>query len=132
VVSFYTATSALSEVIADDSVPLPCRKKLLSVPMRGEKTHEFQNIDDIRYMTGFQVETMTPRTYQAAHREIKRRADRNGMFVEFPADSSNDLPAFTYINHEILPKGLHVMSFHALSGISTFVKTQSIFEIIEK
>lgn len=132
VVGFYVGRSALSEAIADDSVPLPSRKKLLSVPMRGEKTYEFHDIEDIRYMTGFQVETMTQRTYQAAHRDIKRRAEKNGMFVEFPADSHDDLPAFTHLSYEILPKGLHVMSFHALSGISTFVKTQSIFEIIRK
>ena len=130
VVGFYTKSSALSEAIADDSVPLPSRKNILSVPIRGEKTHEFHNIEDIRYMMGFQVEAMTPRTYQAAHRDIKRRAEKTGMLVEFPAESSNDLTAFTYLSHEILPKGLHIMSFHALSGISTFVKTQSIFEIV--
>lgn len=132
VVSFFSGDSALSEVIAPKKAMLPTRSLLHNQPLRKEKVFEHNTTCGLKYISSFQVERMSSRIMRASHRDFSRCSKPSGRLINFRDDQHGALSGFTYYSYELLPAGLHVMVFHALAGVSTMIKTQSIFEICEK
>jgi hypothetical protein len=129
VVSFFRDDKTLTEVIASEEIPLPSRGQALSMPFRGEKTHERKSLGGINYMMNFQTETMSPRVYHQTHHDLARQGARRGCFVPFPQWMSNSLTPFSFLSYDARPNELHLLAFHAFPEALTVVKTQSIFEL---
>ncbi len=129
VICFFRENKTLAEVVASVDNPLPSRGQALSLPFRGEKSHEIKCLDGINYMMNMQAEVMSRRIYHRTHHELARQGAKQGLFVPFPMWMSNTLTPFTYINYEAKPNELHVLAFHAFPEALTIVKTQSIFEL---
>lgn len=129
VISFFRDDQTLAEVVASIDNPLPSRSQVLSLPFRGEKSHEQKRLDGINYMMNMQAEIMSPRVYHKTHHELARQGTRHGLFVPFPMWMNNSLTPFTYINYEAKPNELHILAFHAFPEALTIIKTQSIFEL---
>lgn len=129
VIGFYRGGQSLVEVTAGADDELPQRGRLLELPFRGEKDHEFKRAEGISYMMSFQVETMSPAVYSRTHHELARLGSRRGLFVPFPMWMCRSLTPFTYIDYHAKVDQLHVFAFHAFPEELTVVKTQSIFEL---
>jgi len=129
VIGFFRDRGAVLEVLADRYGVLPRRGRLLEMPLRGEKHHECRRVPGIRYMMGFQVESMTPAVYSRTHHDLARLASRRGLFVPLPGRRRGSLTPFAYIDYSPRANELHVFAFHAFPEDHTLVKTQSIFEL---
>ncbi|MCK5114687.1 MAG: DUF2617 family protein [Phycisphaerae bacterium] len=139
VVMFSGADHTLTEVIADDSVVLPQRGLVLSLPFKGEKSHERRTNGGIHYMMNFQSETMSPRVYRKSHQDLMHRGETCGALIIYPQWTTretqgktkikNPLAPFSQITCDSRPNGLHIMAFHAYPDERTIIKTQSIFEL---
>jgi hypothetical protein len=133
VVTFSSSNHTLTEVLADDEVPLPRRGLLLSIPFVGEKSHERRCNGGINYMMNFQVETMSARVYLKTHRDLVGKGKTHGTLVTYPQwtinKGQNSMTPFSYITCDSRPNGLHIMTFHAYPDETTIIKTQSIFEL---
>jgi len=130
-IGFYRETAAVAEVISDATAPLPHRGKVLALPVRGEKQHQYEHDGGIRYMMNLQVETVSQRLYGRLHRDLADQAEKTGgLFVPFPQWAGNALAPFTYIDYESKVGQLHVFVYHAFPAERTLIKTQSIFEVV--
>ncbi len=129
-IGFFRGRATIVELIAETGAELPRRGRLISLPLRGEKDREINHIDGIRYMTSFQVETMSARLYAHSHEELAAQASRGGLFVPFPEWSSGSLAPLSYIDYDAKVRHLHVFSYHAFPDELTIIKTQSIFELV--
>ena len=129
VASFSGGDQTLTEVLADNGIPLPQRGLVFSIPFKGEKSHERRCNGGIHYMMNFQVETMSARVYRKTHQDLTRRGEAHGTFVTYPKWRTDSLTPFSYITCDSRPNGLHIMTFHAYPDATTIIKTQSIFEL---
>ena len=131
VIGFYHAGRSLLEVTADAAAELPQRGRLVEMPFRGEKDHDYRHDGAIRYMMNFQVETMSAPVFSKTHHDLARAGTHHGLFVPFPMwMTRSPLTPFTYIDYTPKPGELHVFTFHAFPEDLTIVKTQSIFEVV--
>ena len=129
VIGLYRGRQSLVEVTGGADDELPTRGRLLELPFRGERDHEYKRADSINYMMSFQVETLSPAVYSRTHHDLARLGSRRGLFVPFPMWMVRSLTPFTYIDYQAKPHQLHVFAFHAFPEELTLVKTQSIFEL---
>jgi len=129
VISFAVDKQVLTEVIADAEAMLPQRGLVLNLPFRGEKRHQTDRGPHLRYLTNFQVESMSPMVYNRTHHELARLGANRGLFVPFPTWRSRSLTPFAYVDYQAKVDQLHVLAFHAFPQDLTIIKTQSIFEL---
>ena len=129
-IAFHHQGRSLVEVTASCDSELPPRGRILDMPFRGEKDHEYRGQDGIKYLVNFQLELMSPMAYTRTHHELARLGAKRGLFVPFPMWMSKSLTPFSYLDYETRPDQLHVFSFHAFPEDLTIVKTQTIFELV--
>ena len=129
-IGFFRGDKAVVELIAEAGTQLPRHGKLASLPLRREKDQEITQVDGIRYMTSFQVETMSARLYARVHGDLAAEASKRGLFVPFPEWATSALTPLTYIDYEAKVRQLHVFAYHAFPDELTLIKTQSIFELL--
>lgn len=119
----------VTELTAADSEILPKMGLVTRFRFRGEKDH-LQGFDrGLQYIMSSQVERMTPNLFVASHRDLKRYAQKRGIFCEFPDWATGDLEPFTFVDYECRDTELHVHAFHAFPDEAALLKTQSIFEL---
>ena len=131
VISFVAGKTALTEVIATNHDPLIERNFLQSIPCRGEKYHEMNVGDNIRYMISTQEEQLTQTLYDATRHEISTYANRRELMC---ADGTSSLDGGGYLSvldierrsHELL-----VQSFHLFDESLLVMKTQAIIEVMK-
>ena len=129
VVGFFYGQGAIVELLAEEDELLPRRGRLVTMSVRGEKTHQATHVEGIRYMTSFQVERMSPRLFTRTHEELLEHGSHNGLFVPFPEWASGPLIPFTQIDYDAKADMLHVFGYHCFPEELTVIKTQSIFEL---
>lgn len=129
VISVFHEKNTLTEVMGDAQMELPQRGRLLELPFRGEKDHEYKRSNGISYLMNFQAEKMSPAVYSKTHHELARLGAKRGLFVPFPMWRTHGLTPFTFIDYQAKPSEFHVFAFHAFPEDLTVLKTQSIFEL---
>lgn len=129
VVTVTHGRNCITELITDDTEALPKGGLSTSFPFRGEKDHMQSFGDDMRYILSSQVERMTPNLFPSSYRDLKKYAERRGLFQIFEETESDGLVPFTFIDYEAREREFHVHAFHAFPDSTTLLKTQSIFEV---
>lgn len=131
VVSFHLGKTTLTEVVTDDPHKLPQRRRLLTLPFKGEQDEDLIYVQQIRYMANSQVETVSQRLYRAIHQELSQAGQRRGILHNFAPGEGQELGALSLIEYDAQSDRLGVFAYHTLPGELTIIKTQSIFEVIE-
>jgi len=85
-------------------------------------------MQNLSYMTEFQVEKMSPNLYQQSRDDLERFANNRGIFTKFPQSAVAGLEPFSYIDFEARRDELHLHTFHAFPDKVTIIKTQSLVE----
>jgi hypothetical protein len=129
VMSVFTKNSCLTEIIALPGQLLPKRGLIERFRFKGQKNHKFTLNKNISYMTGFQVEKMSPNLYQQSRDDLERFARNRGIFINFPQAAVAGLEPFSYIDFEARRNELHLHTFHAFPDQVTIIKTQSLVEM---
>lgn len=130
VVTFAAGRNTLSEVIVNTPTPVTERGLMQTIPCRGERYHECEVGENIKYMISTQEEILTQPLYDATRAEIAAyAAKRELMVAETPATSEFGA-ALSALDVERRSHELLVQSFHLFDELQLVVKTQGIFEVI--
>lgn len=119
----------LAEVTSSLEHPLPQRRRLLSHPLRGERTDRLQCAGGIVYQVSFQLERLRPAVFWHVHEELAHEGARRGLLFQFRTSSRITLGPLSYINFQPRARSLSVQAFHTFPEDYAVVKTQSLFEL---
>jgi hypothetical protein len=131
VISFVAGKTALTEVIATNHDPLIERNFLQSIPCRGEKYHEMNVGENIRYMISTQEEQLTQTLYDATRHEISTYAHRRELMSAESAPTHDGGGFLSVLDIERRSHELLVQSFHLFDESLLVMKTQAIIEVIK-
>jgi hypothetical protein len=131
VISFVAGKTALTEVIATNHDPLIERNFLQSIPCRGEKYHEMNVGENIRYMISTQEEQLTQTLYDATRHEISTYASRRELMSAESAPTHDGGGFLSVLDIERRSHELLVQSFHLFDDSLLVMKTQAIIEVLK-
>ena len=121
----------LTEVIVTNHEPLTDRGLLQSIPCRGERYHEMNAGENIKYMISTQEEQLTQTLYDATKHEIATyAAKRELMSAEVPARDEQGA-SLSVLDIERRSHELLVQSFHLFDENQMVIKTQAIIEVVK-
>ena len=137
-VEFDAGDAHVTEIVYNASDPAgPSTKPTVGlieeVPCRGERFHEVDTHDNVRYMISTQEEQLSGTLYEATRREILDYAQkRELMWVDVPADDEEGRGRFIgALDIERRANELLVQSFHLFDDYNMVVKTQAILEVLK-
>jgi len=129
VVCWQGAGLTLSEVATAATAPLPMKRRLLSHPIRGERTDSLECANGVCYETCFQLERVQPDEFWTFQQELCDDGNTRGLFHRFAAGGRLAVGAVSWINVETRRKSLIVQAFHTFPDEFAVVKSQSIFQM---
>ena len=121
---------ALTELVSPTIEQLPDRGVLASFVFRGERDHSIDFANGRNYILSSQVEKMSEHLFRATHKDLKRTAQRRGIYASYDEWASSGMEPFVYVDYEARRGELHVHSFHVFPEDMTVIKTQSIIEVV--
>ena len=131
-IEFKCGDKHLVEVCANLTSPMPERGQIEHLVCRGERYHECEPHNNLRYMMSTQEEQLPENIYAATREEILDYAQkRELMWTTVPG--TDDKTAFTgVLDVERRAGELLVQSFHLFDDLRTVVKTQGLIEITRR
>ena len=131
VITLTAGKNTFSDVIVTNHEALTDRGLMQSIPCRGERYHEMNAGENIKYMISTQEEQLTQTLYDATKHEIATYANkRELMSADVPArdDMGGCLSVLDIErrSHELL-----VQSFHLFDENQMVIKTQAIIEVVK-
>lgn len=129
VVSWRYDGITLTEVAASAQHPLPQRRRLLSYPLKGERSDRLECRGGVIYQASFQLETVDPDVFWTFHQELTRDDEREGLLHIFDSSGRMAMGALSYINVETRNRSLLIQAFHTFPDDYAIVKSQSLFEM---
>lgn len=127
VVSWENADVLVTE-IAEVDRQLSEQRRLMRFRMRGEHVCSLECGHGISYQTSFQVETMSPTTFQNFHDEIAADGEKSGLIHHFHTSHRWALSPLGFLKVEAKPRCLLVSAFHTFPDENTVVKSQTLIE----
>ena len=131
-VDFMAGDSHLTEIVVAGPEEVPEAGLIDNVLCRGERYHELDTHENVRYMISTQEEQLPATLYDATRREIADYAQkRELMWIDAPA---NDVRGsfLAALDIERRANELLVQSFHLFDDGLTVIKTQGIIEVLKK
>jgi len=119
----------LSEVATSAAAPLPMKRRLLSHPIRGERSDSLECTSGVCYETAFQLERVQPDVFWTFQQELCDDGMTHGLFHRFATGGRLAVGAVSWVNVETRTKSLIVQAFHTFPDDFAIVKSQSIFQI---
>ncbi|MEX0777103.1 MAG: hypothetical protein WD042_15470 [Phycisphaeraceae bacterium] len=131
VVRFQFNGECLTEVVMENGDHLPEHGLVHALPCLGEKDYEMPAQGNLGYVTSIQTESLTDNLYNATLIEMRDfAAETNSMSFEWK-DGEN-VPCLSVIDCQKFKKQYHIQSYHLLGCTGVVLRTQSIFEILNK
>jgi hypothetical protein len=119
----------LTEVCASAQHPLPQKRRLVSYPLRGERSDGVECRGGVSYQVSFQLERVEPEVFWTFQQELASDGRKNGMLHTFQSSGRMALGALSYIHVETRNRSLLVQAFHTFPDDYAIVKSQSLFEL---
>ena len=133
-VEFDAGKNHLTEIVAHGPESLPKTGLIEEVPCRGERYHEDDVHENVRYMISTQEEQLTGTLYEATRQEILDYAQKRELtWADVPAyddeDGNRHGRFLGALDIERRANELLVQSFHLFDDFQMVVKTQAILEV---
>ncbi len=125
---FQAGGQCVTEVVTDQDLQLPERGLLHTLPCIGEKEHD-ENVEDaVRFVAAVQTENLSDNLYSATMAEMRDFGIETGaMSYEWTDEDGVNLSVLDIQRY----KGeIHAQSYHLLAPGGFVLRTQSIFEIV--
>jgi hypothetical protein len=119
----------LTEVATASNHPLPTKRRLISSPLKGERTDEMVCRGGVKYQVSYQLEPADPEVFWHFQQELASEGERKGMLHTFDASGRMSLGALSYIYVETRNRSMLVQAFHTFPDDYAIVKTQSLFKL---
>lgn len=127
VVSWENGDVLLTE-IADIDQQFSDKRRLVHYRLKGEHACTLPCGHGITYQTSFQVEAMTPETFQHFHDELVREGDKTGLIHHFQTSQRWALSPLGFIKVEAKRGCVLVSAFHTFPDECTVIKSQTLIE----
>lgn len=119
----------LTEVAASAQHPLPQRRRLLSYPLKGERSDRLECRGGVTYQASFQLETVDPDIFWTFQQELTHDGEQKGLLHIFDSSGRMAMGALSYINIETRNRSMLIQAFHTFPDDYAIVKSQSRFEM---
>lgn len=119
----------LTEVCTAAHHPLPQKRRLISHPLRGERSDRLECRGGVVYQVSFQLEPVEPEVFWTFQEELAADGRRQGMLHTFKSSGRMALGALSYIHVETRNRSMLVQAFHTFPDDYAIVKSQSLFEL---
>jgi hypothetical protein len=128
VITWQTRRGHLTEVTADEELPLPAHRASYQQRVRGEHCATVALGPALSYQSSFQVETLPQEIFLHVHDEILRDGAKRGLLHNFQPNHRLALAPLGFVTVETWAGHLLFSSFHTFPDEHTVVKTQSLIE----
>lgn len=118
----------LTEVTADEDLPLPAHRACYHQRVRGEHCATVVLGSQLNYQSSFQVELLPQEIFLHVHDEILRDGAKRGILHNFQPNHRLALAPLGFVTVETWAGHLLFSSFHTFPDEHTIVKTQSLIE----
>jgi hypothetical protein len=119
----------LTEVAASAQHPMPQKRRLLSLPLKGERNDRVECRGGVVYQVNFQLEPVAPQVFWTFQEELTRDAEHQGLLHTFDASGRMAMGAISYINVGTRNRSLLIQAFHTFPDDYAIVKSQSLFQL---
>ena len=127
-ITWATRDLHLTEVTADEEIPLPAHRANYHQRVRGEHCATVAMSPKLSYQSSFQVETLPQEIFLHIHDEILRDGAKRGLLHNFQPNHRLALAPLGYVTVETWAGHLLFSSFHTFPDENTIVKTQSLID----
>ena len=129
VVTWRYAGLTLTEVATSAHFPMPERRRLISYPLKGQRTDRVDCRGGVVYQVSFQLEPVEPEIFWTFQEELTLDGQQRGLLHQFDSSGRMALGALSYINLESRDRTLMIQAFHTFPDDYAIVKSQSLFQI---
>lgn len=124
---FEHGTECATELITDQEDGIPDRGVVAAIPCAGERDHDQQFGDKIRFVSTVQTETLPESLYQATYQELTQFGKQNDALMHTWLDDDGGKCA-SILDVQRFRKEVHAQAYHLLAQGGLVLRTQSIFE----
>jgi hypothetical protein len=127
VVTWNGAGVTFCEVATSASQPLPTKRCLLSLPIKGSRTDRTQHGGAI-YRTSFQLESVPPDMFWMVGQTLSTEATQ-GLLHRFDSSGRMALGALSYVNIETRLQSMLIQAIHTFPDDYAILKVESLFTL---
>ena len=128
---FRTSNVAVTEVAATKHEDFPLSRKVIDRRLIGYRTHML-DLPEVRYHCSYQLEHVPLDVYLQLHREFETDAQNATLSAVFPGSSTGSPDCISLLKCDILNEGLVVHAFHTFPDNAAVLRTQTLFELLER
>ena len=119
--------SCATELITPQEQGIPERGMVAAVPCAGERDHEEEFGDKVKFYSTIQTEQLPETLYAATYDELMEFANEQGAMVHTWNDEDNGRCA-SIVDIQRFRREVHVQTYHMLAQGGTVLRSQSLFE----
>jgi hypothetical protein len=127
VITWLGAGVTLCEVATIASQPLPAKRCLLTLPIKGSHTDRAQHGGAV-YRTSFQLEAVTPDMFFMVGQSLSNGCTQ-GLLHRFDSSGRMALGALSYVNIEARSNSLLIQAIHTFPDDYAILKIESLFTL---
>jgi hypothetical protein len=128
VITWDSADVCLAEVAAAADQPLPEKRRLLNLRLRGEQSSKVSCAHGICYQMSFQVEAMQPEIFLHTHDELLADGAKRGLLHNFQPNHRLAVAPLSLVAVETKRGCVLLSTFHTFPAENTVVKSQTLIE----
>jgi hypothetical protein len=119
----------LTEVATAAHHPLPERRRLMRIPLRGQGSDRVSCRGGVTYQVEYHLDRVDPAVFWTYQHELCAEGRREGMLHRFDSSGRLALGALSYIFVETRARTMLVQALHTFPDDCAIVKSQSRFVI---
>ncbi len=127
VVTWHADGLTLCEVATSAALPLPTKRCLLGMPIKGSRTDATQH-GHLGYRTSFQLDSVPPDMFFIVGQTLGQEATR-GLIHRFDSNGRQSIGALSYINIETRSHSLLIQAIHTFPDDYAILKIETLFSL---
>ncbi|MGV3484181.1 MAG: DUF2617 family protein [Planctomycetaceae bacterium] len=127
VVTWHAAGVTLCEVATSACQPLPAKRCLLSLPIKGSRTDRTQH-GAVVYRTSFQLESVAPDVFFMVGQTLASDSTQ-GLLHRFDSSGRMAFGALSYVNIETRLNSMLIQAIHTFPDDYAILKVESLFSL---
>lgn len=124
---FVYGETCATELITADEAAFPERGMVVELPCAGERDHEEQFGDHVKYVSTVQTEQLPESLYRDTYNELTEFAKENNAIVHAWRDDDGGRCA-SILDVQRFRREVHAQSYHLIANGGIVLRTQAIFE----
>lgn len=127
VMRFQHQEACASELLTEQETGLPDRGIVAAFPCAGERDHEQDLGDNVKYLATVQTETLSENLYMATYRELYEFAREVDAAAHTWTENDGGR-CLSFIDVQRYKKEIHAQAYHLIATGGLVIRSQTIFE----